>query len=153
MVGVTKKQPAETHLVDGGRQAVCQRCGAALDLVLPMEVGAFGRLVKAFDLAHRTCEAVPEEIRNARRGMEHAQLRAALDAVTHQRDTWREDYADNRKALVVLRSALQFYADLSNYRNGSPGQSEHIPPGSWAWTHDQGERARAALKEAGEYDP
>ncbi len=47
-----------------------------------------------------------------------------------------------------LREALQFYADISNYHGGSPGAQEHIPPGAWMWTHDMGERARAALREA-----
>lgn len=148
---MTKKQPSETYLVDGGRQAVCQRCGAALDLVTPMEMTAYARLVTAFDLAHQTCEAVPEVVRDARRGMQHAKLREALDAVTHQRDTWRENCADNRKALAVLRSALQFYADLDNYRNNSPGGLEATPTSTQTWICDMGRRARAALKEADEY--
>lgn len=52
-----KRKTDETYLADNGERAICRRCGAELTFTLPMEVGSFARLLKAFVAAHRWCEA------------------------------------------------------------------------------------------------
>jgi hypothetical protein len=43
------------HVVLHGTRFLCRHCGAAESFKLPIEVGALGRLAKAFVRKHRKC--------------------------------------------------------------------------------------------------
>lgn len=46
-----------TYMTNNGRRCVCTRCGAALDLPLPMEIGRYCAQLEPFIEAHRWCVA------------------------------------------------------------------------------------------------
>lgn len=56
-----KKPDSPTYITQNGQRVECVRCGAALDMPLPMEIKHYTRQLSAFVEAHRWCVAKEEK--------------------------------------------------------------------------------------------